>query len=255
MGVVISLMSRKGGVGKTSFCINLAGHWSETGVPVRLVDLDNQASLSQFFLGSEAVERLRPNESIEACLTGESKPEDVERETKFPNISLIPASFNLRATSDSELHLRASGATVTLLDLPPDLKNPVVEAAMLTSDFVLSPVDPEGFGAQSIVSVQNAMHSVALGFNRNLHLLGFVINRRQRLSVHNAIEEALRRIHQSAVMETVVPLLTAFKEATTFAQKPITMYQPKSQAAKVIRDLSDEMLERISQVSQGRAAA
>lgn len=252
MGITLCMMSRKGGCGKTSLSIHLAGLWAMEGLKVRLVDLDSQASLSQFFLGSEAVENLRPSETVEAVFGG-ADPEAVERETRFERITLIPAHLKLRVDRMAELNLRSRKADLTIVDTPPDLTNPMIRAALLTADFVVSPVDPEAFGAQSIVSVQQALHSVAIGFNPRLRLLGFVVNKRERLAVHGVVEDTLRRLHGDMIFGTTIPSLTAFKEAV-LAGQPVTHYEEDSKAAVIIKTLAAEVFERIEKAADKRAA-
>ena len=105
-------------------------------------------------------------------------------------------------------------------------------------------------GVQSIVSVQRALHGVALATNPRLRLLGYVVNQRQRLSIHAAIEEMLRRLHGDNVFQTVIPSLAAFKEAS-LAQCPISEHNPKSAACKAIARLAEEILDRIDRMNQG----
>ena len=253
MSVIITLVARKGGCGKTSLCIHLAGLLAAEELAVRLVDLDSQSSLSQFFLGSQAVERLAPAETVEACFGG-AAPEAVEVKTKVDGVTLLPAHLKLNVGRDAELNLRSAGPDITLVDTPPDLNNPVVRAALLTSDFVLSPVDPEAFGAQSVLSVQQALQAVAIGFNPRLRLLGFVVNKRARLAVHGIIEDTLRRLHGDTVFEAVVPDLKDFKEAI-LAGLPITSYQPGGKAAAALSRLSEEVFRRIERAAKPKKEA
>ncbi len=97
MAVTIALVSRKGGVGKTSLSIDLAGMMASDGCRVRLVDLDPQASASQQILGCEAVENLHPRETVEALVTGRATAEQVTRRTQFEGVSLIPCHFAFEA--------------------------------------------------------------------------------------------------------------------------------------------------------------
>ncbi len=127
-----------------------------------------------------------------------------------------------------------------LLDTPPDLLNPIVRAALAAADFVLSPIVPEIMGVQSIVSVQKILHGVALATNPSLRLLGYVVNQRQRLTIHSEIEGMLRRMHGETVFRTVIPSLAAYKEAR-LAQTPICQHNPKSAAAKAIVALGQEL--------------
>ena len=64
--IMMSLLAEKGGVGRTTLTINLAGALAERGGRILLVDMEGQRSLSKFFLGVEAVEELHHSNSIAA---------------------------------------------------------------------------------------------------------------------------------------------------------------------------------------------
>lgn len=255
MGVVIAVMARKGGCGKTSLCANLAGHWAaEEQLTVRVVDCDNQANLSQFFLGDEVVENLKADASVEACLAG-ADPATIERPTGVPGVSIVPARLAFTTDQGFDLNLWGNTADVTLVDTPPDLQNRIIKPIMLTSDFILSPVDPEAFGAASVASVKAAMHGVAMAYNPRLRLLGYVINKRARLKVHATIEDTLRRLEGDTIMKAVIPNRVAFKKAIV-ARTPITLYDDDDggDAAESIRNLSTEIFDRIEAISRKVAA-
>lgn len=254
MGAVLAMVARKGGVGKTSLCLHLACHWAEEGLRVRLVDLDSQASLSQACLGPEAVESLRPSDTVEAVLAG-GPAEAVERPTRWERVSLVPSSLGLRspAVAAAVPELRSREAELTILDTPPDTTGALVRAALLSADFVLSPVDPEPFGAASVLSVLGLCQSVAMAPNPGLSLLGFVVNRRERQTVHAVVEDALRRLHGEQILPVAIPALKDFREAA-LAREPITRHAPRSKAASAVRDLAAEVLLRIERLAAKRAA-
>ena len=97
MAVTISLISRKGGVGKTSLCVHLAGLLARDGCRVRVVDLDPQCSLSQFFLGAEAVENIHPRSTIDAVVTGRQTADQVQVPTRTHRLTLVPAHLGFEA--------------------------------------------------------------------------------------------------------------------------------------------------------------
>src|SRR5580692_7059463 len=66
MGVVVSLLNQKGGVGKTSTCHHISGALAGTGRRILLVDNDPQASLTQGFFGPEAMRTAEYGQSIAA---------------------------------------------------------------------------------------------------------------------------------------------------------------------------------------------
>ena len=254
MGIVIALLARKGGVGKTTLAANMAAVAAAEGLTVRLVDLDSQASLSQHFLGSEAVENLRPSATVEALLTGEKTAEQIERVTRINGIKLVPAHLKLHAAAGCDLELRSRTTDVTLLDLPPDVTNPIVRAALVETDFVLSPVICEPAGLESIASVQALLAGVALATNPRLTLLGYIVSMKQRLAVHNALEALLRRIHGEQVFRAAVPNLAAFKEAAV-ARQTVIEFASESSAAGAVRAVWSEVESRIEHLLTKRGAA
>lgn len=252
MGAVLALIARKGGVGKTTLAANLAGLYAAEGLRVRLVDLDSQASLSSWCLGPEAVEAMAPHETVEAVLAG-GAAEAVEKPTRWERITLLASHLKLRPANPDPSGLRSRTAELTILDTPPDLTSPLVRAALLAADFVLSPLDPEAFGAQSVLSVASALHSVAVAGNPSLRMLGYVLNRRERVAIHGVVEDTLRRLHGDMILRLVLANTAAIKEAN-LAREPITTYAPRSKAAAAIRELGEEIMNRIEAAAATKAA-
>ena len=99
--VMLALVAKKGGVGKTSFTINLAGAFAKQGMRVLAVDMEGQASLTQFWLGVEATEKLPKARTLAALLddTLIPDPQAIIHTTRCPGIWLAPACPELRGTS------------------------------------------------------------------------------------------------------------------------------------------------------------
>ena len=227
--------------------IHLAGYLArEEKLSVRLVDLDSQASLSNFFLGAETVENLPTEKTVQACLQGQTLAA-VEHSTNVEGVSLVPCNGHLDAKLGDYFEAEGNPADLTIFDCPPDLSNRVIRSAMLASNFALSPFDPESFGAESILRVLSTLHTVAIEHD-GLNLLGFVVNKRMRRQVHGYIESSVRRMHQGLILDTVIPNLTAFAEAI-YAKQPITEFLPKSPAAGHVRDLASEVFDRVEAIT------
>src|SRR3954465_12316042 len=93
MGITISLLNQKGGVGKTSTCHHLAGTLARGGRRVLLVDNDPQASLTQGFWGPMATHELDPGATVASLSAGDEPfPEQVIRPTGLEGIDLVPGS-------------------------------------------------------------------------------------------------------------------------------------------------------------------
>ena len=269
MTTTFCFINQKGGCGKSSCCLHLAGSFAETGLNVLLVDADPQSSLSQGFFGSSAIESLRPEETLAALFGDTSNWPSLDAlsvPTSFERISLIPANQTLAPhnTPSPELAglkqqvLRCFlGKTrrfdVILIDCPPNLYL-CSWNAMLAANFVVVPVPPEDFGTQGLRRVHQAVEN-AQSLNAALQLLGYVVTRYDgRLLVHQAYEKRLRSRHGDLVLETVIREASAFKVALTCRQ-PVGLYRPRSKAARSTRALGEEIMHRALQMTAEREVA
>ena len=254
MGLVLSLVARKGGCSKTTTAMNLAGAALQDGAKrVLLVDLDPQASLSKACIGSQVVEGLRADCTVQAVAERRRTAGDVVRETPIPGLMILPAHPDLVIPADSTLDLAGIDADLVVIDTPPDTRNPAVRFALVSSHAVASPMLPEALGLQSVSGVQSLLLSAGLVDNPALTFAGWMVAMRQRIAIHELCEATLRRLHGDQVYQTVIPAAAAFKEAIA-AGKPITHYAPKSAGAKVVRELFSETLTRLQAATERTAA-
>ena len=259
MGITVSLLNQKGGVGKTSTCHHVAGTLAAMGRRVLLVDNDPQASLTQGFWGPDATRAIGRAESVAALYDPGASPipEALIRSTGVPNVDIVAGSphltrFNMvppEGWPESEMGMRdflaeASDAyDVTLIDCPPNL-HLCSWAALTASDAVVVPLQAEDYGAQGLGPVREAVAAVRARSNPGLTLLGYLLTMfDKRLAIHLAYEGHLRALYGAAVFAAAFPLAKDFKEAVA-ARQSIAQYKPKSAAAKAARAVADELMAR-----------
>jgi chromosome partitioning protein len=260
-------MAEKGGVGRTTITLNVAGWLVQQGKSVLIVDTDPQASASHFFLGPAQVERLHKTQTIAALFddTVEPDPERILRQTPFPGLWLAPASWLLKEhnlacperSGPAQFALRdflrdlAGRFDYMLIDTPPDIANLPSWTALLASQYVLTPVEPETFSSQSLIGVERRIVQAIQGGNPGLRFLGYIVNKRKTRAFHAVNEQTLRQLYGSQVFTTVLKDLAQYAEAEGM-QKPVTAYAPKTEAARLVGKLAEELLSRID---PARAAA
>lgn len=268
MPASIVLLARKGGVGRTSLTMNLAGQFALEGARVLCVDLDGQASLSRVFFGSNYVANL-PSELTAAAIFSphDIEPEQVIHATDFENISVVPAGNGLERyaipqaiNKDGDPYVLRSFLEevsehfdLVLIDTPPNTAVATTWAALACSHYVLSPTPPDSFGTQSISGVTAVVTDAATEINPGIRILGYVLNMVQRNSVSEAYINTLRHVHGSQVFDTELPLAVGFREAIA-ERHPVTHFKPRSKPSKVIKALADEIDSRINSVAGKEAA-
>lgn len=257
MTLTICMLNNKGGVGKTSTCHHLSGEFARKG-RVLLLDVDPQANLTQGFLGSQAGSSVPAQNSVAALFEDTfTDPQSLIRPTTVKNIFLVPGSRAMQRhdapcpemAGHRQLVLRdfvrevGAGFDVILIDCPPNIYLSAW-CALVASDAVIVPVQPEDYGAQGIAVMREVITAVQSGPNSALRLLGYLITmRNRRLGIHTVYEKTLRDLYGPDVFAQDMPLATSYKEAISM-RVPIGVYKPRSEAAKAVARVADEVLNR-----------
>ena len=208
--IIIALINKKGGVGKTSTCHHLAGTLARHGRRVLLLDADPQASLTQGFWGPEAMRAFPGNQRRRPVRprAPSRSPRPLIRPTAFEGIDCPrfgppdrlqqlprdrwgPSQGGMREFLDEG----RDGFDLALIDCPPNL-HLCSWAALVAADAVVVPLQAEDYGAQGIVSVQEAVAAVRADPNPSLRLLGYLLTMfDKRLGIHPAYERQLRELY------------------------------------------------------------
>lgn len=260
---VITSLNLKGGVGKTHLCWLIASVCQERGRRCLIVDLDQQANITQSFLPDHTeptgVERLFDP-------ADDAEPRDLVRQTEYDRIDIIPvtgyfAGQDLSQSGQWEsrrLHTTLADAVTELLpaydyillDCPPRMSL-ASYAALCASDFVIIPLEAADWGARGTASVRAIVQRVHQHHNPRLKLLGYVVSKFKRVRAFQLTYLAqIRQAFGQEVFQTVIPDLSQF-ERSVDEGIPITLHSPHSHAADVARQLFDEAEARIAQKQLG----
>lgn len=244
---VVSIVNRKGGVGKTATVQNLAAYLQKRGKKVLVIDLDSQTNLT-FSYGA------KPGDIME-MLEGEKEAAESIQHTKCGDI--IPASANLSNAeklldgTGREFKLKEALEDITgydyvLIDTPAALGVLTINA-LTVSDSVIIPVQADYYSLQGLSQIKEVITNVQKYTNPDLKVSGILLTRYNRIaSLSKAIKEALetnKNMFDTTVFKTPIRECITIKE-TSGVQKSVFEYAPKSNAALDYADFGDEFIER-----------
>jgi len=255
----IALIARKGGVGKTTSTVSLAGALASRGAPTLAIDFDPQASLTAALGVPGPI-------GGAAAMFGENyaDPARLIVPTRFQNLSLLPGSaaldqFNAPTPAGGNLFaLRDFLADVrgferVLVDCPPNLYT-LSLCALAGAQYVLTPTKADPDGAVSLGFVNAAVSQIQAGVNPGLIQLGYLLGAFQkRNALHGAYADLLRRQWPNQVLDAEIPNAAVFVEARA-ALTPVNFWKPRSAAAKAVGAVVDEIERRIARMSMKEAA-
>ncbi|KXU38264.1 chromosome partitioning protein [Ventosimonas gracilis] len=245
---VISIISTKGGVGKTTTAANLGGLLADAGLRVLLLDFDVQPTLSSYY----TLEQRASGGIYELLAFNERRLEELVSRTTIPGLDLIVSNDHrgelntlLLHAADGRLRLRhllptlAPHYDLMLIDTQ-GARSVLLEMAVLASDLALSPITPEILAARELRrGTLQLLEDIApyrhLGIQPPpLHLL---INRVHPVSANaRMIQQALRELFQGQasirVLDTTVPAIEAYPRAATLGL-PVHRVEPRKPAGRV----------------------
>lgn len=246
----IAVMNQKGGSGKTTSAVNLAAALGEKGKRVLLIDLDPQASASNWFGVKDGGRGL-----LEVFTDGQPLAPLVQA-TCAKGVELVPSSTwlvgverALASEPGTEAILRRALERLpdrwdlVLVDCPPSLGLLAV-AALAACGEVLVPVETRVMALAGLASLVQTVERVRDRLNPELRIAGLLpcrVDARTRLS--HDIVETLRERFGADVFRTVIRENVRLAEAPSFS-KPITIYDPRSAGAEDYRDAAAELLKR-----------
>ena len=254
MARIISIANQKGGVGKTTTAINLAGALAEQGQSVLCVDMDPQANLSVGLgLNPRTIVLSMANVLIDANVSLQA----VVVPTQTPGIDVAPSDIDLSATENQlfssigrEHALREAFAAwaeeqyeYIIIDCPPTLGLLTINA-LVASDSVIIPVQTQYYALKGFTALNNVINQIRTkGLNPRLRILGLLptFYDARTLLGRDMLQE-LRDLGDHHVFESMIKQTVRLGEAPLVG-RPVTTYATNSEAARAYRGLAREVIE------------
>ncbi len=238
---VWAIANQKGGVGKTTSTISLAGLLSQRGYRVLLLDIDPHGSLTSYF-------RFNPDEletSVYTLFQNQAvNPFSLVRSTRFEHLHVMPATMAL-ATLDRQLGAQSGMGLVlhkaiknladrydyALIDCPPMLGVLMVNA-MAACDQLIIPVQTEFLALKGLERMLKTLTMITRSRSVKLPytIIPTMFDRRTRASTET-LRVLKARYSEDFLWNSVIPIDTQFREASRIGV-PLPLMTPEARGAK-----------------------
>ena len=247
----IIFLNQKGGVGKTTTCVNLGSSLCAMGYKVLLVDFDSQGNLTGAVSGDGR------KATMYDVITGRVLAEDAVQETPFQNLYLIPSSLDLAGLNvelvdeeERNFFLRNKIATLDSLfdfifvDCPPSL-GVITMNALAWAESIIIPMQCEYFAMEGLNLLMRTVSNVRKALNPDIRILGIVFtmfSKRNRLNAD--VVQDTTSFFPELVFKTVIPRTVRLAEAPSYGL-PINVYDVSNAGNKAYTALAKEVVKRV----------
>ncbi len=252
MAIVIAIANQKGGVGKTTTAINLAGALAEKGLRVLCIDMDAQANLTVGLgINLAKVQHSMANVLGEPQL----RIKDIVVSTETANIDVAPATLDLASTEVDLMSTIGREYALAeavddwaqghydyiLVDCPPTLGLMTING-LVAANGVIIPVQTQYYALKGLAALVKVISTIRSKLNKNLRVMGLLPTFYDpRTILGREMLDEMREHGENHVFDTIIRNAVKLGEAP-LTGRPITEYASASDAANNFRELAREVI-------------
>lgn len=250
---IIAITNQKGGVGKTTTCVNLAASLAEQGKKVLLVDLDPQGNAST----GSGIDKAHLRDSIYQVLIGNKTLSEVVIHAEAAKFDVAPSNRDLAGAEvelvnemaretrlkNAILKLGDQAYDFVLLDCPPSL-NLVTVNALTAAHSVMIPMQCEYYALEGLSDLVNTVKKVRAHLNPVLEIEGLLrtmFDNRNMLA--QQVSAQLVNHFGKKVYQTIIPRNVRLAEAPSYGM-PVLLYDRSSKGAQAYLELAQEIIQK-----------
>jgi len=252
MGKTVSIFNQKGGVGKTTTCVNLAAALGAKGKKTLLIDVDPQGNSTS----GVGVDKADIEYSTYDILINKVPARGIMIETGFKNLFLLPANMNLAGaelelaeTEERFFALKKAIAPLVMdfdfiiIDCPPSLGLLSLNA-LAASDTVIVPLQCEYYALEGLSQLLSTVRTVKQHYNEHLEMEGVLFTMYDsRLKLTQQVIAEVEKYFPGKTYKTMIPRSVKLAEAPSYGE-PIIYYEKYCKASFAYKKLADEILKR-----------
>ncbi len=252
MNRIIAFANQKGGVGKTTTCVNMATFMALMGKKVLLVDLDPQGNATS----NLGFTKDGSYNSIYQVMSEQKPVTEAIYETKVQNLSIIPANIDLAGVEVELVYMNSREYVIRkifeqvknsydyiTIDCPPSLGLLTINA-FTAANAVIIPIQCEFFALEGLSQLMNTIRLVKKKLNPDIMVDGVVLTMRDsRSNLGKQVAEEIGKFFAGSVFNTTIPRNVRLAESPSYGE-PIYLYDKNCVGSKAYKLLTEEYFDR-----------
>lgn len=253
MAKVISFSNQKGGVGKTTSCVNISAQIANKGKKVLMIDMDPQGNATSGL----GLPKSKIKKTIYDVIIGKCDIKDTIIKSSFKNLWVIPATIDL-AGAELELYELEEDLNFTkialesikdefdyiFIDCPPSLGMLTVKA-LSSSDGVVIPMQCEFYSLEGMSQLLNTVKRIRQLYNPDLQIVGILLTMYNgRLTLTNQVVAELKKYYQDLLFKVPISRTVRLSEAPGYGE-PICYHDPYGKGSLEYAAVAKELMLRI----------
>jgi len=251
---VISFSNQKGGVGKTTSCVNISAQIANKGKKVLMIDMDPQGNATSGL----GISKSKIKKTIYDVIIGKSDIKDTIIKSNFKNLWVIPATIDL-AGAELELYdiedeqLKFTELALDsikedfdyiFIDCPPSLGMLTVKA-LTVSDGVVIPMQCEFYSLEGMSQLLNTIKRIRAAYNPDLQVVGILLTMYNgRLTLTSQVVAELKKYYADKLFRVPISRTVRISEAPGYGE-PICYHDPYGKGSLEYAAVAKELMLRI----------
>ena len=214
MSKIVAFANQKGGVGKTTTCVNMAAYLAYMGKKVLLIDMDPQGNASSGI----GIDKNDDIKTLYDVIDNEINVKQLVLRTKVQNLDIIPATVDLAGAEISLVRIPkreeilknalleiGNNYDYICIDCPPSLGLLTINALTACNSVVI-PIQCEFYALEGLAQLMNTIKLIKKHLNSNINVEGVVLTMKDNRS--NLVAEVSAEIHKffgKKVYQTNIP--------------------------------------------------
>ena len=254
MAKIVSFSNQKGGVGKTTSCVNIAAQIAKKGKKVLMIDMDPQGNATSGL----GISKAKIKNTIYDVIIGRCDIADAIIKSAFKNLWVVPATIDL-AGAELELYDLENGAEnftklaldsvkadydYIFIDCPPSLGMLTVKA-LSVSDGIVIPMQCEFYSLEGMSQLLNTVKRIRSLYNPQLQIVGILLTMYNgRLTLTGQVVAELKKYYSDKLFKVPISRTVRISEAPGYGE-PICYHDPYGKGSLEYAAVAKELMLRI----------